>query len=132
MSGAGIAAEIEAALKEASSAVGNGPLYCTLRKAGAGPASPHDDGAAAASVDHQLVAVSGLNRIRDASGALIGQSMRTLTVNATGATPEKGDKIAVGVAPRDVSDDTVFEIISEVHTSAPGGVALSHKLELDA
>lgn len=132
MSGAQIAADIEAALIEAGEAVGDGPLFCTLRKAGAGPVSPHDPTPAGAPTDHQLVAIAGTKQIRDAAGALIGVSVRTLTVNATGATPEKGDRIAVGVAPQDVSSNTAFENIAQVHVNAPAGVPISFDLELEA
>lgn len=130
MSGADIAAEIEAALMEAGEAVGDGPLYCTLRKQGTKPTSPHDTTPVGQPKDFQLVGIAKTKRIRDASGSLIGQTVRMLTVNATGVSPSKNDEIAVEVALADVTENTVFEVISEVHVTAPGGTPIKYQLEL--
>lgn len=131
--GADIAAEVAAALAEAGEAIGNGPLICTLRKAGAGgPTKPWDTTPADDPGLHELVAVDEYQQIRDAAGTLTGEQIRKLTVNATGAVPEKADRIAIGVAKADVAADTLFEEIKMVRPVAPGGVALMFELELAA
>lgn len=129
--GADIAAEIAAALAEAGEATGAGPLVCTLRKpATGGPETPWDTTPAGPPDLHELVAVDEYQQIQDASGTLTGQQIRKLTVNATGAVPQKADQIAIGVAKADVTADTRFEEIEVVRPVAPGGVALMYELEL--
>ncbi|WP_299663847.1 hypothetical protein [uncultured Ruegeria sp.] len=132
MSGADIAAEVAAALAEAGEAVGDRPLYCTLRKPipGFGPTSPHDNSYTPEPTLHELTAVQDTKQIRDQSGTLIGETRRTLLVNATGAKPEKQDGIVIGVKPADVTILTKFETIIDVEEVAPGGVALMYELDL--
>lgn len=128
--GADIAAEVADALSEATAATGDGPLRHTLRRAGTGPASPHDATPVGSPSDFELTGLESEREIRDASGALTGVTRRTLTVNATGEAPKKTDTIAVGVALSDVDSNTVFSEIVEVFTFAPGGVALYHEVDL--
>ena len=133
MSGADIAAEIAAALAEAGEAVGTGPYLCTIRRAPVDEATtPWAMPSANDSVDYEVTAIEDVRDIRDMSGTLIGMQKRTLTINATGVQPLKSDRIAVGVAPADVTADTVFEEILAVKPLAPGGVALLYELELSA
>ncbi|WP_406646868.1 hypothetical protein QEZ52_00310 [Aliisedimentitalea scapharcae] len=130
--GSEIASEIAAALAEAGEAVGNGPLLCTLRKPGSGgPTSPHDATPEPNPTLHELTAIEDNKHLRDRSGALIGKTLRTLTVNATGAVPQKGEEIAVGVASVDVTVDTRFDLIMEVRPVSPGGVAVMYELDLE-
>jgi hypothetical protein len=68
--------------------------------------------------------------VRDMSGMLVGIQKRTLTINATGVTPTKADKIAVGVAPGDVVEGTKFEEIISVMYLSPGDTVLLYRLEL--
>ncbi|KIC22504.1 hypothetical protein [Leisingera sp. ANG-Vp] len=137
MSGADIAEEIAAALAEAGEAVGDGPLLCTLRKAAEGaklnPRNVGADGLPVTSADtlHELTAVQSFQQVRDASGTLLAQQVRKVTVNATGAEPKEGDHIAVGVALADAAEDTKYLRIEKVIPFAPGGVALSYDLELE-
>lgn len=136
MSGFDIAEEIAAALAEAGEAVGDGPLLCTLRKAGEdaklNPRNVGADGLPVQPADtlHELVAVQGFHQVRDASGTLIGQQVRKITVNATGIEPKDGDHIAIGIALADAAEDTKYTRIEKVTPLAPGGVALSYDLEL--
>ena len=138
MSGADIAAEVAAALIEAGEAVGTGAYICTIRRA-TSAATPWDTPSSADPTLYPVTAVesmkdirdmSGMKELRDRSGALIGITKRTLTINATGVEPLKSDLIAVGVAPGDVTSETVFEEILAVQHVAPAGVALLYELEL--
>lgn len=141
MSGAEIAAEVAAALAEAGEAVGSGPYVCTIRRAAAGPAEPQnpfpddDDEPADPPGEptyHPVTAIESVQDIRDMSGTLVGVQKRTLTIDATGIAPLKSDRIAVGVAPGGVTEQTAFEEILAVRPLAPGGTALLFELELSA
>jgi len=128
-----LAKRVEKLLGRAGRLSGDGPLICTLRKAEeGGPQTPWDATPEVAANLHELFAVQSTIRKRDSSGTLIGESVRSLAVNATGAVPEKGDEIAIGVAMADISADTSFEIIALVDEVAPGGVALMYELELES
>lgn len=134
--GTDIAAEVAAALIEAGEATGDGALVCTIKRPASGgsePTTPWDaeDTAAGAPAHYEVTAIQNNQRVRDASGTLIGTTMRTLTVDATGVTPLKSDLIAVGVAMADADANTVYEGISEVVTEAVGGVALFHEVTLE-
>lgn len=135
MSGAEIVAEVAAALAEAGEATGTGPMISTIRRASSAPTEPQNpwDEPASPANPPQLFAVTGVEDIRDVrdmTGMLVGIQKRTLTIEATGVAPLKSDTIAVGVAPGDVTAQTVFEEILSVKPLAPGGVALLFELEL--
>lgn len=132
MSGADIAAEIAAALGEASAATGDGSLVCTLKRPGTGgPTSPHDLTPEPPDELYEMNGLIGSRQLRDAAGTMIGKTIRTLTLSATGADPKQGHQIAVGVAMVDVTNETTFEAITKVHPFAPGGVALSYDVDLE-
>lgn len=72
--------------------------------------------------EHTITAVDLNQRLRDAGGALVGQSLRTLYVStAAGVTPEKGDKVVI--------DGSEHEI-AEVRTLAPGGTTVMWECDL--
>ena len=131
MSGAAIAAEIAAALAEAGEATGAGPLICTLEKfidARTNPLQPLP----VSQSFYPLTAVDFPVRIRDQAEILVGRTQRTLTVNATGAVPEKNDRIAVGVAPDvAVTNSGYWHRIIEVRPLAPGGTALLYEIDIE-
>lgn len=128
--GSDVAAEIAGALAEGSAAVGDGPLFHTLRRPGAGPTTPHDLTPAGSPTDYELTGIDTDVKVRDRSGTLTGETRRTLTVNATGEEPKKSDTIAVGVKMADVDSETVFSEIVEVRRLAPGGVPLLYEVDL--
>lgn len=137
MSGPDIAAEVAAALAEAAAAVGTGPYICTLRRASTEPDEPQTpwDEPADPVNPPQLFAVTAvedMREVRDMTGALIGVTKRTLTIDATGVVPLKSDQIAVGVAPADVDANIRFEEILSVRPLSPAGVALLYELDLSA
>lgn len=128
-------AEIHAALQEAGEAVGDGPLICTIKRPAAGPSEPQtpwdaEDTTAGDPTYHEVTAVQGHERIRDASGTLIGETHTVLTISAMGVEPRKSDLIAVGVAEADVDADTDWHEVAEVAPLAPGGVALLYEVRL--
>lgn len=127
--GTDIADEVHAALIEAAVATGNGEYIGTLRKTSGGPDTPWAAGSAT-ETDSDITILDFNERQRDQSGTLIGETMRTLYVTAKGATPEKGDQIAVGIAMADVLVDTVFHEIGEVRPLSPGGVDLMFECDL--
>ncbi len=130
MSGASIAAEIAAGLAEAGTATGTGPLLSTLRHRTsdrAGPwTAPGSDGYSYSAVT--VVQVS--KNVRDGVG-MTERRVKMLLINATGATPAKGDNVAIGTAPTDVIGSTVWSRIGEVETLDPGGTALMFKAMLE-
>lgn len=70
-------------------------------------------------------------RVRDASGTLTGQTMRTLLVStAAGVAPEKRDAVAIGISEADVIGTTPFLEISEVRPLSPGGTTLMYEADI--
>ena len=133
MSGPEIAAEVAAALAEAGEAVGTGPLICTIRREGVGgPQTPSEVGVVpdAADVLFPVTGIKAETTSRYMDGTLIGELRRVVTVDATGVRPVKSDKVAVGIAPSDVTGNTVFEEIIEIETEEPADVPLMHGIHL--
>ena len=114
MSGASIAAEVTAAIREASAATGAGPLNGTLVRPAAQPANPWDTPAGAP----LSIPVSCLVEMYDArqiDGTLIRVEDRRVMVAAEGTEPTVADRLVVG--------GVSYAIVS-VKPEAPGGVAL--------
>ena len=135
MSGAEIAAEVAAALAEAGEATGTGAYICTIRRASAEPDEPQnpwDEPADPANEPtlYPVTAIQEVKDIRDMSGMLVGIQKRTVTVSATGVAPLKSDTIAVGIAPDDVTEATLFEQIIAVSPLDIAGVPLYYELQL--
>lgn len=128
--GAAIAAEIAGALAEVGIAMGDGPLICTLRRSAAGPATPWDQAAAGDPDLHEVVAMRGVRKVKDGSGAETARARQVLKVGAMGVEPRAQDHIAIGVPRADVGHDTEWVEITEVRTSQPGGVPLSYEITL--
>ncbi len=135
--GSKIAARIAAGLARAGDRTGDGPLICTIaQKSGAQDVPWEDD---FTSITYSpLTAVDFPVTQRDRSGLVLAV-VRTLTVNATGVVPAKGEKIAVGMTPAAVEAavdagtmaDTAWSRIMQVKPLAPGGVPLLYELELE-
>lgn len=131
--GTDIAARIKAGLERAGTRTGSGPLISTLRKAAADPSetvreTPWDN-AAASYTYHDLTSLDDRRQVRD-KGGLIGETRRTLMVDATGAVPTKADQVAVGVASAAVDADTEWIEILEVRPISPGGTVLFYEMDL--
>ena len=135
MSGAEIAAEVAAALAEAGEATGTGAYICTIRRASAEldePQNPWDEPADPVNAPQlfPVTAMKSVREVKDMTGTLIGVAYRKVKIVATGVLPLKSDVIALGVAPGDVTADTVFEEIIKIHTEEPTNVPLYHDLYL--
>ncbi len=128
MSGADIAAEVAAALAEAGTATGSGPLLSTLRKR-TGPEVPWS-GVPLEDADAQITVIQSQRKERDGQGMVL-RTVKMLLIEATGAIPAKGNNVAVGVVPADVTDETVWLRLGEIQTVAPGGVAVLYKAMLE-
>jgi hypothetical protein len=128
MSGADIAAEIDAALGEAATETGTGEMISTLRKRLTDRAGPWNS--ADAHEDYPVTVLQTSRKIRDGLG-MTERRVKMLLISATGETPAKGDKVAIGVAPADVTSTTVWARLGEVEVLAPGGVDLMHKAMLE-
>ncbi len=126
-----IAAKIEAGLARAGARIGGGAMTCTLRKASTtGPATPWDTTTEGTPDDYDVTALEFNREIRDAGGMLTGQARRTLLVSATGAVPEKDDRIAVGVTRSAVTTSTVWSEVAEVRQPVSAGTALMYEVDL--
>lgn len=128
MSGASIAAEVAAGLAEAGVATGSGRLVATLRK----PSGPTEPWSATpiTETDAETTVVQVQKKVRDGL-AMTERTVKMLLLDPTGPEPAKGDQVAVGVAPADVTGATVWARIAEVETVAPGGVAVLYKAMLE-
>lgn len=72
--------------------------------------------------DTTITVVDLEREVRDASGTLTGQSMRTLYVSTSAnVTPAKGDKVVIGGVEHE---------IDAVRTLAPGGVNVMWECDL--
>ena len=119
MSGAGIAAEVAAAIDEAAAETGSGPLTAVLRKKVAG-----------AFQYYLLNCVKTKTKIRDAMG-MVERVANTLLVNPFNEAPSKGDHVAIGFVLDDVDDITAWSRIERAEVLAPADVVLMHKLFLE-
>lgn len=126
--GSQIAAEIAAALIEAGEAVGAGKFPVVL-DARTLPTTPW-----AGSVSASYAELHGIDTptvIRDRDGTVVAVK-RTLTVNATGAVPQKGQRVAVGITTAQAATHTDWLRIMEVKPFSPAGVPLLYELEVEA
>jgi hypothetical protein len=131
--GAKIAERIAKGLARAGQRTGTGPLICTIRREGeGGPQTPSEVGIVPDAVPQlfPVTAIEDMQDVRDMTGMLIGVKKRTLTINATSVAPLKSDRIAVGVVPDAVTEQTVFEEILAVTPLSPAGTALLYELSL--
>lgn len=125
---ASVAVEVEAAIKSIGTT--DAGYVCTLRRPGT-PTGPAYDPTPGTPSYFEFAVLSENEQIRDASGSLVGQKRRMLTVSgAAGVVPSKNDMIAVGVAEADIDANTLFEEIIDVDPLSPAGVAVLYELTL--
>lgn len=117
-----VAADVAGGLAEAGT-------IATLRKRTDGPETPWEAGSDTLTLS-QITVVQTMRRIRDGL-AMTERAVRMLLIDPTGTVPAKGDKVAVGIAPADVTGATVWARIGEVEAVAPGGVAVLYKAMLE-
>lgn len=124
---AAVAAEVTAGLKELSS---DGEGYPVLLQR-PGAFSGGFDAERADPSYHQLISLVRDVNITDGPGGAVKATQRRVMVNATGFTPMKQDRIAVGLSLGDQDKNTKWDTIAAVKTVVPAGVPLYHILTLE-
>lgn len=124
-----VAAEVEGALRSIGDMSQPDGFPVALRRMSAG--DPYNPDAGTTPTYTDFVALDEKREVRDASGMLVGQTVRTITVNATtGVTPTERDTIAIGIKAADAGDASPWEEILAVRTLAPAGVAVYHEMDI--
>jgi|GEM_PF-3276692 len=78
-----------------------------------------------------LVGLQDVKQVRDGSGTLVKETMRTILVSATtGVEPSKEMSVSVGVKSADIDSNTVWEEILEVRPLSPAGTAALYEIDL--
>lgn len=120
MTGRAIQSEIAAALREAGTAVGGGQFTATILRRPAPTGTPSAP-VFGPDIEHPLTALDGSISVRDAGGALTGQTRRQVTLEAGVIAPVKGDRIVLR---------GIVHEIDTVQIIAPAGVDLMYKVTL--
>lgn len=120
MSGASIAAEVSAALREVARDVGSGTFAVTLVRPTESPSTPWDTGNYGEPDEYELAAMVQDYPRALIDGTLIMQDDRRVMVEASGTVPLTTDRLVIG-------SDT-YTIIS-VREIAPSGVALYYEVQ---
>lgn len=71
--------------------------------------------------------------VRNRDGSLTETKLRTLTISTEGlggVVPSKDDRVAIGVVPADVTDETETHTLGEVRPLAPAGVVVLYEADL--
>ncbi|MCE7028471.1 hypothetical protein [Jiella avicenniae] len=133
---AAIAAEVESALVEIADVSQPAGYPVTIRRVTAGnPYDPDDDGT---KTYHAFHCVQETRQFRDASGSLVGESITTLLLNATGdITPSEADTILPGTKKADIealpdaaADALGWQEIGDVREVSPAGVPVLFEVDL--
>lgn len=125
---AGIAAEVDAAIKSIGSTDEGFP--CTVRVPPAGvPAGPGEPPSGEPTY-FTITVVDDRQRQRDINGTLVGTTRRTLTAGALSGVPTKACTIAVGIKAEDAGPASPWEEILEVRPLSPAGVTLLYEIDL--
>lgn len=127
-----IAREVDQALRSVADISQPNGFPATLRIPGAGQQQNPWDPPSGTPTYVELVVVQDTREMKDASGTLIGQTVRTLTCSATGVEPHDDYSIAIGVRMAEVTDATVFEDILAVRPLSPAGIAVLYEIDLAA
>ena len=124
-----IAAEVEGALRDIGDVSQPTGFPVTLRRFVA--LAGYDPDAQGTPAYTTFVALDDLREMRDQNGTLIGQSQRTLTVNATaGVEPLQGDAVAIGVTADTAAADGRWFEVTAVRPLAPAGIAVLYELDV--
>lgn len=127
-----IAAQVEAALIEAATATGSGPLYATLCRKGT-PTGPEYDQTPGAPTKHSLTMINDTISLGLIDGSMIRATDKLIVVAATGAVPTTADTVVLG-APENVTlpaDNSLPGLSVEmVKAVAPGGTTVLYEVLL--
>jgi hypothetical protein len=119
MSGAQIAAEVAAALREVARDVGDGEFLVTILTPASSPANPWDT-PPGAPTETELPAMVQDYPQSMIDGTLIQQNDRRVMLAATELKPDTADKLQIG--------SVVYRILN-VREVGPSGVALYYELQ---
>ena len=127
-----IAAQVEAALTEAATATGSGPLYATLCRAGT-TTGPEYDQTPGTPTKHSLTIINDTISLGLIDGSMIRATDKLIVVAATGAVPTTADTVVLD-APESVTipaDNSLPGLSVEmVKVTAPGGTAVLYEVLL--
>lgn len=126
-----IATDVSAALASVGSTDAGFPI--TLRKRTTTGGAPWDSSGASEGYSYTTFhGIDSVQDVRDRIGTLIGQTRRTLTVNAiAGTVPTDDDEVAVGVtAEQAEAGEGVWLEILEIRPLAPAGVTLLYAIDV--
>lgn len=127
-----IAAEVEEAIRSVSDVSRPSGFPVTLRKEGDATGDPWNPTPGAPTYT-TFYAVDDRREVRDASGTLIGETRRTLTVNATaGVVPSDDDRVAVGITAAEADDGSPWLDIIAVRPLSPAGIAVLYEIDVVA
>jgi hypothetical protein len=115
-----MAEDWSAVAAEVAAAIGEVGFAATLIKPGV-YTGPDYDPTPSAPVEYLVTVIDDAIRVRDQSGALTRETVRVLTIGATGVVPAKADRVRV----RGLEHE-----IMAVMPLAPGGVDLLYELEI--
>jgi len=119
MSGAQIAQEVAAALREVARDVGEGIYLAKLIQVASAPSTPWDS-AGETTVETELDAMVSDYAQSLIDGTLIRQGDKRVMVEATGPEPTQADKLEI--------DGVIYQIVN-VKPLKPSGVALYYTLQ---
>jgi hypothetical protein len=124
-----IAAEVEGALRSVGDVSHPDGYPVTIRRMTEGNQWDPDDFGTTAY--YPFVGFDQTREIRDAAGAMTGETRRTVTVNAMGSiTPTQSDTIAVGVKAAEATDTSPWQEILAVRPLSPAGVAVLIEVDI--
>lgn len=123
----GVAAEVADALKDVSS---DGDGYPVLLQR-PGQFSGGIDAQRAEPSYHDLIGMMRRTDVRDGTAGAVTATQRRIMVNASGVTPQKSDRIALGLRAGQQTDSTQWDTILAVKTVSPAGVPVYHILTLE-
>lgn len=127
-----IAAEVEGALREVADVSQPDGFPVVLRRVTVTGGNDWDPGSGTQDITyHAFVGFETVQEVRDASGTLIGQTRRTITVNATaGVAPSDDDKVALGITAADADEDSDWVDIMAVRPLSPAEVVVLYEIDL--
>jgi hypothetical protein len=80
----------------------------TLEKPGTLPPNPYSGGVAGAPTTYTIYAIPDMEKVRDKSGTLTGETRDKLMVAAQGVVPKKNDRVYVRGTWREILQADVF------------------------
>lgn len=115
-----IAAEVSDALRSVSDTSIPDGFPVTLRKQTTSGGNSWDPGSGTTTPTYTtLYGIIDTKELRDINGTLIGETKKTLTVNATGTVPSDDDFVALGITATQANDASAWRAIVAVRPVGP-------------